>query len=289
MKMKKLKVNPVKTFGINSAKVHFNLDTDKDGVLDHKDCRPFNKKLQHVRPNRQMRKEIKSLPIYVSPKPSYGFGYTDQQARHHILSKEAKREAPKLTQTVLSTIKKYPNIIGEIKRSKPKDITYAKKIDTPSAHGVTDVQSKRIAVATDRTLPVSKIEARKWTNQSKEFLPKRMYNIQKERFNRDIFVDEPLDVRRKKIKKALASTTFHELKHVKQIKNYPTYDDFADKYRIQEKSLGGENPFEIEAHEEAIQQIKKREEKSKKPTGEEITKTLILDEDEKDENEEDEY
>ena len=46
--MKKPKYNPFKPVKLN--KVHFNFDTDKDGVPDHKDCEPFNFWKQHKDP-----------------------------------------------------------------------------------------------------------------------------------------------------------------------------------------------------------------------------------------------
>ena len=41
--MKPLKIRPIKPI-----RVRFNLDLDRDGVKDYKDCRPFNPKKQHI-------------------------------------------------------------------------------------------------------------------------------------------------------------------------------------------------------------------------------------------------
>lgn len=36
--------------GINPFKVHFNFDTDRDGIIDFRDCRPFDYRRQHIGP-----------------------------------------------------------------------------------------------------------------------------------------------------------------------------------------------------------------------------------------------
>lgn len=89
----------------------FDFDTDKDGSPDFMDCRPFNPKLQHIRPNKLMRDEIGSLPIYVSDKQGYSYP---------LLSKEAKQYAPRARQEVLSTIKKKPYVLDNIRDASKK-------------------------------------------------------------------------------------------------------------------------------------------------------------------------
>lgn len=41
---------------IHPIKLHFKLDTDRDGVIDHKDCRPFNRYKQDEDENKYRRK-----------------------------------------------------------------------------------------------------------------------------------------------------------------------------------------------------------------------------------------
>ena len=88
--------------------MHFKFDSDRDGVSDWKDCRPFNPKLQHVKPNISMWNDIKKLPIYVSDVPGEEW---------HILSKETKKKAPRARAEFLSTIKKHPHLVTDIKKA----------------------------------------------------------------------------------------------------------------------------------------------------------------------------
>ena len=42
------------------------MDTDRDGVPDRRDCRPLDPRKQHIRPSRAMRQRLQDLPIFVS-------------------------------------------------------------------------------------------------------------------------------------------------------------------------------------------------------------------------------
>ena len=48
---------PYKKYRLNLPKVHFNLDTDRDGVLDYRDCHPFDPRRQHRDPGDWMETE----------------------------------------------------------------------------------------------------------------------------------------------------------------------------------------------------------------------------------------
>lgn len=94
-------------------------DTDKDGVLDFKDCRPFNPLLQHVKPNKLMSEDIKKLPIYVEDKSGYSYP---------LFSKDAEKYAPRARVELLSSIKKNPWLIKDIRKaSKKKGYKYVHK------------------------------------------------------------------------------------------------------------------------------------------------------------------
>jgi len=106
-----LKFNPIR---IKPIKLHFQLDSDRDRIIDFKDCRPFNPRFQHI--SETTKKRIKHQPIYVSDIP-------DEE--YHVLSKEARYKAPRARQEMLSAIKKYPSILGDFERAKAhEDIKY---------------------------------------------------------------------------------------------------------------------------------------------------------------------
>jgi hypothetical protein len=86
----------------------YHLDTDRDGVEDFRDCRPFNYFLQHVKPNKLMEKEIKKLHIKVAENEGYSYP---------LFSKEAERYAPRASREILSAIKKSPSLISEIRKT----------------------------------------------------------------------------------------------------------------------------------------------------------------------------
>lgn len=105
-----MKFNPPKIKVLSPKQKSY--DTDKDGVPDYKDCRPFNPLLQHVKPNILMAKRINALPLYVSSKA--------HSKEYHVLSRKAKT-VPKARIELLSTLKEYPSLIGDIERApKPK-------------------------------------------------------------------------------------------------------------------------------------------------------------------------
>ena len=134
----------VKPIRIKPIRIHFPFDTDNDGVQDRFDCSPFDRRRQHI--SKSMEERIKKLPIVASPTSIQG----EQQqmwermenkinkeapdaaaevAPHmhsgplpHIMSKEAKETAPDARRLFLSTIKKYPGIIGEMEKAQPKEV-----------------------------------------------------------------------------------------------------------------------------------------------------------------------
>lgn len=99
---------PKQTLAITSH-WKLNLDTDRDGVVDHLDCDPFNPCKHRIEPSKTMKKEISELPIYVK---EHGKG------PYHVLSKEAETQTPQARTELLSTIKHYPHLLTDIKETR---------------------------------------------------------------------------------------------------------------------------------------------------------------------------
>jgi hypothetical protein len=49
------RIQPIKPIRIKPIRIHFRFDTDHDGVIDHKDCRPFNRYKQDEVENKYRR------------------------------------------------------------------------------------------------------------------------------------------------------------------------------------------------------------------------------------------
>ena len=58
------KFNPFKPIKIKPIKLHYNFDSDRDGVLDHRDCQPFNYWKQHKDPGDWLETEDPKPIIY---------------------------------------------------------------------------------------------------------------------------------------------------------------------------------------------------------------------------------
>lgn len=241
---------------IKPIRIHFNLDIDNDRVRDWQDCRPFDRKKQHI--SHTMEERIKKLPIVASPTSIQGEQYRtlekikdkfdkmqetpdktiseqvaplmSSQPLPHIMSKEAKETAPDARRLFLSTVKKYPGIIGEMERSQPKKVV------------VTSLRQP------DKGMLIG------WTSPTQE-----------------AYVGPSKPSFSKQMKKQTAKTTYHELKHVEQ--NLPTAQ-MMDQGEFDKPYL--ERPHEQEAIEYSEQKMKEYY-KGRKPTGKEISKVLDLD------------
>ena len=152
MKIKPIKLIKIKTF---QPKL-MDKDIDKDGVPNWKDCKPLDPRKHRI--SRTMKKRIQALPIVASPatlgeEQEYMFQRTEKKMTEagekrrdsvtermlsmvpymysrplpHIMSKEAKRTAPTARKQFLSTVKKYPSIVGQIEKIQPKKVIVASK------------------------------------------------------------------------------------------------------------------------------------------------------------------
>jgi len=104
--MKIIKIKPIK--------LHFRLDTDKDKVRDHKDCRPFNKHKQHWDVEKEKKKgatiEYMDPDEYIEKtglkrrrSPSY---YDDYFEKYYDTEKEEMRPISELAKIIKDPKKK---------------------------------------------------------------------------------------------------------------------------------------------------------------------------------------
>lgn len=236
----------IKPIHIQPIQFHFRLDTDRDGVEDRHDCMPFNSKYQHI--SKTTKQRLQESPLRVTDKPiklkvkkeEFSIEYPDS---YPIMSKEAKQKAPIARQEMLSAIKKYPGILGEMERQQPKEIVYtsfpAKEKEPFGAY----IGEKEIFI---KMIPPTSIE------ESPKIL-----HPQIQRMN-------------------LAGSIFHESKHLEQDIKGTLPEKIPKRY----KENPSESPWEKEAYE---YQLKKLEEypygkPQEKPISKSLSKILKLDE-----------
>ena len=106
----------------------FNLkDSDRDGVANIFDCQPHNKYKQDVKPNVLMMQRLEKLPIFVTTKPVKYDSDRIPRKIYHITSKEAPKSAKRRFHSI---IKKYPEVVGDIERKKPRAVLVSTGSDT---------------------------------------------------------------------------------------------------------------------------------------------------------------
>jgi hypothetical protein len=71
--MKKKFPNIWKVNTLNTRKHHFSMDTDRDGVLDYRDCRPFNPRKQHVDVEESRMSDLKDRLMRVITQEKKGY------------------------------------------------------------------------------------------------------------------------------------------------------------------------------------------------------------------------
>jgi len=94
-----------KIIKLKPIKINFNFDIDRDGVVDRKDCRPFNPFKQHVS-NTTMNR-IKSLKLGI---------ISEDEIQEPIPFSKAKKYAPRGYREIISLFKTYPNLLGKAER-----------------------------------------------------------------------------------------------------------------------------------------------------------------------------
>ena len=116
-------------------------DFDKDGVKNFKDCQPFNRKKQDVEPNIYIEEKLRRLPIFLTDKripPDKEIEYVGRIIKgnyyFHLLSRQARERTPRLRKEVLSMFKRNPDLMGVIRRKRPKYVLFTSKYPGEGAH-----------------------------------------------------------------------------------------------------------------------------------------------------------
>lgn len=272
--------NPPK---IKMIPIRFDFDTDKDGVKDFRDCRPFNPKKQHTRPSRTMRKRLKAIPLFVTDKPPL-----EDNKIEHIT--ETKKFAPKAQKEMYGIIKRYPSVVGEIEREKPEAVIYS---SSPHMRE-TKLPGRGTFVALGETMPTGKRSKKAYIVVTPMKPSYTEAEIEEYGMGEDAkyMLEKELVGQRENIRKEKsANSLFHELRHQHQLKKGVELEERKKEVFAMIKDVPEENFKDIEemgeiykdirsekdAIEYAEKKIEEREKEGKKPTGEEITEMLDLD------------
>jgi hypothetical protein len=239
------------------------IDTDRDGVPDFKDCRPFNPHLQHVRPNVQVRKRLEQLPIYVTDEPIYRMNdrefYRISPDRpgffgvHHLTSKDAQKFAPKATREVFAMIKHYPGVLSSIEKARPRHLLYTSATvkDEYPIQTLGAERHKRCYINPPGTYDGTPQEAI-------DDIPKRASKYKRDLAMEELVYSQPYtsDSEREQIfkkRRSMAGVTVHEVKHMEQERTYGFRKMESLMNRLPYEKL----PFEREAFRATLKHSKK--------------------------------
>lgn len=108
-------------------------DIDLDGILNLFDCKPYNPSKQDRRLNILREEELKTLPIFFTG----GLGMPGETGRlYPYESKQMSKSAYEAKKRFQSTVKSRPEVIGEIKRKKPKAVLITTRGVESEGYGV---------------------------------------------------------------------------------------------------------------------------------------------------------
>lgn len=239
------------------------LDSDRDGVPDHRDCRPFNPKKHRIRPSKTMRKRLEQLPVYVTKyDPDSSMGLLSVPV--HIMDPSAKALAPEARTLALSVIKKYPSLVGKMEKRDPTKFTFV------GAESKLGRRGQTVTWMDSATGPVRQVTVFKPTyiDEPREpYLEQRLKEIKQESDPREfeyrkkrlfeeakrvIFKDDPEIEKHRITREGMASTGFHELEHVKQAKDVIGYQK---RIELEQPVPYSHRQTEREAREAARQEI----------------------------------
>ena len=103
----------LKTFGGKN-------DWDGDGILNKKDCQPFNVMRQDAKLNILMRQRVEKLPIFLQKNVTKGQEGNQPSGAEfiHITQKNLTKPAQEAKQYIYRAIKKQPEVLSEIEEKK---------------------------------------------------------------------------------------------------------------------------------------------------------------------------
>lgn len=215
-------------------------DSDRDGVPDYRDCRPFDPTKHSIKPSRAMKKRLEWLPIFVAHQRIYKDDRPQEAEQpYHIMQKEAKEKYPETTRAALSAIKKNPSLVGQMEKLRGSGTTLY-FIGTPDPKnqqfGVTEVRGFRESptreVFINRSPEYSNLTRSDFVAHAVEYITNKFppedweynYRIMKSNLDRIIFTDDSKEEAARKIRTAYISTGLHELKHAEQSLDIDAYE-----------------------------------------------------------------
>lgn len=236
-------------------------DFDGDNVPNWKDCRPWNPHKQHL--SKPMKRRIRRLPIVASPVSM------SEEKR-----KMFERNMPELEKigndddyviekaAALMKSRRLPHIMSKEAREQSPEaqrLFFTTVKDYPGIIGEIEKAKPKKVIIASRLQPKDESQ-RGWTAPTEE-----------------VYISPRTPYYSKAHRKKLAKMTYHELKHIEQLKEKPlkeVLEEIGEEYE--------DRPMEKEAMEYSEQKMKEYH-KGRAPTGKAISKTLMLDE----ENQED--
>jgi len=220
-------------------------DTDLDGVPNYRDCNPWNpREHRGVRPSKTMKKRLEQLPVWVSDNPPDFY--------KPELTK-TKKKAPKAQKEFFSAIKKYPNIIGVIERTQPTQYMYTSKTHKDES----SMQGRKSVIIRTTAKQKSKKQYKK---QILKGVP-RKYKKEALKIVEEIpYTFEDIGTIGRKQRRAIAKSSFHELRHVQQEKEKGTKEvERKGKKSHRSARAYWKSPIEIDARWFAKMELQKRE------------------------------
>lgn len=231
-------------------------DSDWDGVPNFRDCNLWNpREHRGVRPSKTMKKRLEKHRILVSDNPPYFYGVT---------TKAAKKESPKAQKQLFSAIKKYPNIVGVIERTQPREYMYTSKTHKDES----SMQGRKSVVIRP---PAEQESKERYKKQILKGVPKKYKKEALEIVEETPYTFEDIGTIGRKQRRAIAKSSFHELRHVQQEKEKGRKEmERKGKKSHRSARAHWKLPIEIDARWFAKMEIQKKEDQNQKKENQKI-------------------